>query len=610
MTVRVAVDFGTSSTCVAVAVDGREPQVVNVDGQPLISSAVFAAADGTLFVGQEAERQAAIDPSRYEPHPKRRIDESELLLGDRVVPLPDVIRAVLDRAVAEARRFAGGRGVELLVLTHPADWGAVRARTLRQAGAGLAHRVVLVPEPVAAAVFHAANHAMPDDHALAVLDLGGGTVDASVVRRSGGEHAVAGFDVLATKGDPHFGGADIDQILLQHLGKLVPEEQREQWAQLMSGRELGDRRRRRVVRADVRSAKETLSRHAYTDVPLPPPFADAHVTRGDLEELIQPPLQRTVELVAATVGQSRVPRGQLAGIFLVGGSSRIPQVARLVHQRLGVIPSTLDQPETVVARGALRAVTVDPEHTGGFSTGARAAQGPRRPAPSQQRPQQHQPVPAYAAGPVVRQQQSAPHPRVPAVATPPPSTERKRGGARKWWLAGGGVAAVALVVAGYFVFRPSSGNPGSGAAAARRISLYDYGFDLPAGWAQRGGDAQKRQTSAAPKGSTNADVAISVQEFLLTEPGDGANEDKFATELKSKLDKAGGFTGFDPRAKFAGRDVLYYQGTLSSTRTIDWYVLVRGTVQVSVGCQYVAGNRAAVAAPCASVVRSTQIREP
>ena len=61
----VAVDFGTSSTCVAISVDGREPQVVVVDGQPLVSSAVFAAVDGTLFVGQEAERQAAIEPRLY-----------------------------------------------------------------------------------------------------------------------------------------------------------------------------------------------------------------------------------------------------------------------------------------------------------------------------------------------------------------------------------------------------------------------------------------------------------------------------------------------------------------------------------------------------------------
>ncbi|HEY0804712.1 MAG TPA: Hsp70 family protein, partial [Pseudonocardiaceae bacterium] len=222
MTLHVAVDFGTSSTCVAVSVDGREPQVVVVDGQPLLSSAVFAAVDGTLFVGQEAERQAAIDPSRFEPNPKRRIDEGELLLGNTVISVLDVVRAVLSRAVGEARRLAGNAPVDLLVLTHPADWGAIRTRVLRQAAAGLAAELTLVPEPVAAAVFHAASHALPDGAALAVLDLGGGTVDVTVVRRrptgAGVEpdrgQAVAGFQVLATHGDPNFGGADIDQLLL------------------------------------------------------------------------------------------------------------------------------------------------------------------------------------------------------------------------------------------------------------------------------------------------------------------------------------------------------------------------------------------------------------
>src|SRR5215831_5886377 len=101
-----------------------------------MSSAVYAAADGTLFVGLEAERQAAVDPSRFEPNPKRRIDEPELLLGNSVVAVPAVIRAVLVRALEEARRFTAGAAVSQLVLTHPADWGGIRARVLRQASAG------------------------------------------------------------------------------------------------------------------------------------------------------------------------------------------------------------------------------------------------------------------------------------------------------------------------------------------------------------------------------------------------------------------------------------------------------------------------------------------
>ncbi|SEP42585.1 Hsp70 family protein, partial [Amycolatopsis saalfeldensis] len=383
MTVRVAVDFGTSSTCVVTSVNGREPQVVVIDGLPLMSSAVYAAADGTLFVGQEAERQAAVDPSRYEPNPKRRIDEGELLLGDTVLRVTDVVHAVLGRVVAEARRIAGDAEVDLLVLTHPADWGAIRTRLLRQAAGRLANEVALVPEPVAAAVYHAATFApvsQSDDRtvefsgrpgeALAVLDLGGGTVDVSVVQRlPEASHdrtgrPRGGFQVLATRGDPSFGGADIDQALLEHIGSLVSATDPDAWRQLVEGRELTDRRRRRVLRQDVRGAKETLSRHTYTDVPMPPPFADAHVTREDLERLITAPLGRAVELTSAAIAEAGLRPKQLTAIFLVGGSSRIPMISRLVHERTGVVPTSLDQPETVVARGALRAVLVDPDRTG------------------------------------------------------------------------------------------------------------------------------------------------------------------------------------------------------------------------------------------------------
>jgi molecular chaperone DnaK (HSP70) len=142
---RVAVDFGTSSTAAVVSLRGGQPQVVVVDGAPLMPSAVCAAPDGTVFVGQDAERQAAIDPARYEPNPKRRIDEGELLLGDTVLAVSDVVRAVLVRVLTEAGRPAGGAAVDELVLTHPAGWGTVRTGVLQRAARGLAGRVLLVP---------------------------------------------------------------------------------------------------------------------------------------------------------------------------------------------------------------------------------------------------------------------------------------------------------------------------------------------------------------------------------------------------------------------------------------------------------------------------------
>ncbi|SHE42504.1 type VII secretion-associated protein [Streptoalloteichus hindustanus] len=650
MTLHVAIDFGTSSTCTAVTTGdqgggGSEPQVVVVDGQPLVPSAVFAAADGTVFVGHEAERQAAVDPSRYEPHPKRRIDEGELLLGNTVLPVRDVVRVVLSRAVGEARRVAGGAPVDLLVLTHPADWGAVRTQVLRQAAAGLAAEIVLVPEPVAAAVFHSAGHGMADGSALAVLDLGGGTVDCSVVRRQSAPSAhdpaaqVPVFQVLATRGDPTFGGADVDQALLEHVGGLVAGADQEAWRRLVEGRDLADRRRRRVLRQDVRGAKETLSRHAYTDVPMPPPFPDAHVTRADLEGLIAHPLARAAELVVATVRDAGLTPQQLAGVFLVGGSSRIPLVSRLVYERTGLMPITLDQPETVVARGALRAVTRDPDRTAGLPPAALGAGHAAHPAQGVHTAQTG-PVPAAGvAAPPPRGHFppsggfAAPAPR-PGAATPPAgftppggfgvpapglpapaptatatatATKSRR---RTPLLVGGAVALVVAVAVGVGVALTGQGEeqrPHAQEAQGREIAQYDYRFRVPADWEQNGGDASQRKVQVKPTDAAVDTDLIAVQEFKLNYDS-GADRDRALRQLRAEYDRMAGrgFSGFQEKASFAGRDVVYYRQRRETT-TVDWYVLFHGTAQVAVGCQYTEGGRARVAAACDQVVRTMGI---
>ncbi|HTK65231.1 MAG TPA: type VII secretion-associated protein [Pseudonocardia sp.] len=624
MTLTVAIDFGTSSTCVVVSRNGRDPQVVVVDGQPLLSSAVYAAPDGTLFVGQEAERQAALDPSRYEPHPKRRIDEGELLLGENVLRVTDVVRAVLSRAVSEARRLAGGVEVDVLVLTHPADWGVMRTRLLRQAAGGLAREVTLVPEPVAAAVFHAATFAPGEvaqdrtvrlggrsGESLAVLDLGGGTVDVSVVSRPpAGPGGQPGFQALATRGDPSFGGADVDQALLEYAGGLVSSADPQAWRELMEGRELADRRRRRVLRQDVRGAKETLSRHTYTDVPMPPPFADAHVTREDLERLIEAPLTRAVELTRAVIEEAGLRPDQLTAIFLVGGSSRIPMISRLVHELIGVVPTTLDQPETVVARGALLAARSVPD---------RAAVPAKFPAPPRPRGEQRAEFvrapppapPAFGSPPPARPGSFAPAgapprprtpvapasvPRAPSVAAP-----RRR---RLPWVIAGSVVVVAAAVAGTLVFLTS------GAPSGKVIAQYDYTFTAPADWTQTGGRAQFRETVLKPGDLVQGNDAIAVQEAALTSDAT-ANHDQWVASLRDEVQSAvqqgTSDTGFDPNATFAGRQVVYYREN-NTAGPIDWYALAAGAVQVNVGCLY--ATQAAhdrVAAACQQVVASVQI---
>ncbi|RCW46737.1 type VII secretion-associated protein (TIGR03931 family) [Halopolyspora algeriensis] len=584
MTLHVSVDFGTSSTCTAVSVDGGEPHVVVIDGQPLVPSAVFAAADGTVFVGQEAERQAAVDPSRFEPHPKRRIDEGELLLGGSVLHVGAVIRAVLQRVVGEARRYAGGAVVDLLVLSHPADWGSLRTGRLHRAASGLARGLAVVPEPVGAAVFHSAGHGLPDGSALAVLDLGGGTVDASVVHKQGPT-----FRVSASRGEPNFGGADIDQMLLEHIGDTVSSTDPQGWRRLVEGREMADRRRRRVLRQDVRGAKETLSRHSYTDVPLPPPFSDAHVTRSDLERLIAEPLGRVVDLLVATLREGQVALGQLAGVFLVGGSSRVPLVSRLIHERIGVVPTTLDQPETVVCRGALRAARTEAGTGGTGPHGAPAVAG-RSDVTSGDSLSRASTIVIGGSD------------RTRPVMTAPP----RRRARLPWVFAGVAGVVVAGVVAAVML---AGGGADEARAQVRHVARYGYEFEYPADWKQGGGDPELWETRVSPRdGGQGSVVSVRKGEFDYNVE---EQRERSVRDLRRRYDGqvAAGrpFSGFEAHARFAGRDVVHYRQQRQAT-AVDWYVLHEGTARISVGCQYPPAKKKTVLSACAGIVRTLSLR--
>ena len=100
----LSIDFGTSSTVGVLSAFGRGPRAIEVDGSVTMSSAVYVNDDGLLVVGQDAERRARLDPSRFEPNPKRRIDEGTLRLGETDVAIVDAFAAVLRRMGEEAER--------------------------------------------------------------------------------------------------------------------------------------------------------------------------------------------------------------------------------------------------------------------------------------------------------------------------------------------------------------------------------------------------------------------------------------------------------------------------------------------------------------------------
>jgi molecular chaperone DnaK (HSP70) len=356
----LGIDLGTSNTAAVLRwPDGRVKPVL-FDGTPLLPSAVYAEPDRSLLTGRDAVHSARVDPARYEPNPKRRIDDGTVLLGDTEVPVVDLFAAVLGRVVEEATRITGGTVPASTTLTCPATWAAPRRAVLTGAAAraGLGG-VRLVDEPVAAAAYFVSvlGRDVAAGSVVAVHDLGAGTFDASVVART----ADGGFEVLAVDGRGDIGGLDIDAAIVAHLGRLCASRDPDNWARLTTPSTVEDRRYRRLLWDDVRVAKERLSRAQSADLVLPLLNIDVHLTREELDRLAQPLLEQTVQVTQGAMrwAQQRDPR-PTAGVFLVGGASRIPLMATLLHRAIGEPPVAIEQPELVVAEGSLFATSTRP----------------------------------------------------------------------------------------------------------------------------------------------------------------------------------------------------------------------------------------------------------
>src|SRR5438067_309854 len=421
----LGVDFGTSNTVAVLrSPDGRARSLL-VDGSPLLPSAVYADPGGNLLVGRDAIHSARLDPARFEPNPKRGIDDHSVLLGDRELPVVDLVAAGLIRIAEEARRTTGGATPDPVTLTCPAGWGPTR-RGLLCAAAALAGwpRVRLVEEPVAAATYftNVLGRQVPVGSVVVVHDFGAGTFDVSVVAKT-----ADGFDVLAVDGRDDIGGLDIDAAIVTHLGRLygtTPE-----WQRLTQPTTIEDRRNRRLLWDDVKAAKERLSRAQSADIPIPLIATDAHLTRGELEELARPVLEQTVRVTEGALRWAKLAEGRLAGVFLVGGASRTPLVATLLHRALGEPPLAIEQPELVVAEGSLYATSIATTRRANTVLFERVVAAPgsapppgAAPTSGGRRPLAGPPGPSPTSGPPARP--VSPPPVARPVSPPPPPPAR------------------------------------------------------------------------------------------------------------------------------------------------------------------------------------------
>jgi len=413
---QLGIDYGTSNTvAVLLRPDGRTRPLL-FDSTPLLPSAVVAAGDGRLLVGRDAERAARSDPGRFEPNPKRRIDDLDVLLGESAYPVVDLVAAVLDRIAAEARRTAGGP-VDGLTLTHPVVWGPARRTVLTAAAARVGLPAPeLVAEPVAAAVYftEVLGHRMAPDSAVVVYDLGAGTFDVSVVQRT-----QTGFETLAYRGLDDVGGIDLDALVVAHVGEVLATTAPDVWRHLCAPPDAGWRRQRLQLWQDVREARETLTRESSVSVFVAAAERDVLITRAEFEAAAEPLLERTVRTTLAAVREARIRPESLAGWFLVGGATRTPLVATMLLRATGQAPTVLEEPQLVVAEGAVR--WTGEAHRADAAPAAPIVRPapPTAPAVPRQRPAA-EPAPRPAPQPAPRPAPE-PAPRPAPEATPRPA---------------------------------------------------------------------------------------------------------------------------------------------------------------------------------------------
>lgn len=355
----IAVDFGTSNSAAAhtAPLTGAVETLPLSHRSNLIPSAVFVQTDGAIHCGDSAISLGRRDPSRLVPAPKRYIGHDQVQVAGQDVPLNALIGAVLYGVLERGRAQHSGENPTTVTLTHPESWSVHNVDMLLSAAAtvGLSKDTIrTISEPRAAAIHYAAQQHIPAGSHVAVFDFGGGTLDIAVLRaEQNGD-----FSVVAAKGDNTLGGRTIDNVLYRWVLDQVEHNDPDTADELKSA----EVSVMHSLDQSIREAKEMLSDTSSATITVSTPRGehDFLITRDEFNTLIDKVVGRAVELTQAALSQAGVDKS--TPIYMTGGSSRIPYV----QNRLGEVGTvmTLDDPKTVVARGALAATMM------GFTEGS------------------------------------------------------------------------------------------------------------------------------------------------------------------------------------------------------------------------------------------------
>ncbi len=367
----IGIDLGTTNSCVAV-LEGNEPVVIaNSEGRRTTPSIVafLDGGNGERKVGDPAKRQAITNPRHTISSIKRFMGEKfsnvqtetgrvsyevikgdndtpRVKIGDRTYTPQEISAMVLQKMKKTAEDFLG-QEVTRAVITVPAYFDDAQRQATKEAGeiAGLKVERI-INEPTAAALAYGMDK-KGQDIKIAVYDLGGGTFDISVLELGDGV-----FEVKSTNGDTHLGGDDFDQVIIDWLAEEFKSEQN------MDLRK--DPMALQRLKEAAEKAKIELSSSTETDVNLPyitaidgvPAHLVRKLTRSKFEQLASSLIQRTLEPCKKALSDAGMKPSDIDDVILVGGSTRIPAIQKLVEDFFGKSPSKGVNPDEVVAIGA------------------------------------------------------------------------------------------------------------------------------------------------------------------------------------------------------------------------------------------------------------------